>query len=396
MSRRRAAPGSRPRNRKELILLAAGRAFAAGGYPGTSMEDIARAVGITAAALYRHVPSKYELFRQCTEVMVGSLAETLAEQEDDADLEQVLLALARTTVADRATGSLYRWEARYLDASDRASLRARFAEVVAQVDGHVRRAAPEPEASRTSRTAAALGAIGSVTVHRTSLAARRLERLVTEAALRAATADVDLHTDDPAGEGSGGTSVTSVLAPGTGRREQILAAAVRLFHREGFAQVTMSRIAADVGLTPSALYRHFDGKTEILAAACLQAAGSLQSAVQARVDVDTAPRLALTGLAEAYVDHAFACTALTAVAEAEVLGLPEELRRPVVQVQRDHVGLWTEQLRRHQPELEVREARVLVHAALGVVVEVGRHLHWQDSPAHRRMTRELMLRALDA
>ena len=96
------------------------------------------------------------------------------------------------------------------------------------------------------------------------------------------------------------------------------------------------------------------------------------------------------------VDHAFACTALTAVAEAEVLGLPEDLRRPVVQVQRDHVGLWTEQLRRHRPELEVREARVLVHAALGVVVEVGRHLHWQDSPGHRRVTRELMLRALDA
>lgn len=401
MSRRPAAPGSRPRNRKELILLAAGRAFAAGGYPGTSMEDIARAVGITAAALYRHVPSKYELFRQCTEVMVGSLAETLAEQEADADLGQVLLALARTTVADRATGSLYRWEARYLDADDRASLRARFAEVVEGVDAHVGRAAPEPAASRSSRTAAALGAIGSVTVHRTSLAARRLERLVTEAALRAATADVDLHGDDPGGAGSGGAavavaSVASVLAPGSGRREQILAAAVPLFHREGFAQVTMSRIAADVGLTPSALYRHFDGKTEILAAACLQAADSLQAAVQARVDVDTAPRLALAGLAEAYVDHAFACTALTAVAEAEVLGLPEELRRPVVQVQRDHVGLWTDQLRRHRPELEVREARVLVHAALGVVVEVGRHLHWQDSPGHRRMTRELMLRALDA
>ncbi len=40
------------------------------------------------------------------------------------------------------------------------------------------------------------------------------------------------------------------------RRAEILAAAVPLFARDGFAEVTNGQIAEAVGLTPSAIYRH--------------------------------------------------------------------------------------------------------------------------------------------
>lgn len=52
--RKRRPPGERPRD----ILGAAERLFAERGYARTSMREIAAAVGLTDAALYRHFPSK--------------------------------------------------------------------------------------------------------------------------------------------------------------------------------------------------------------------------------------------------------------------------------------------------------------------------------------------------
>jgi len=53
----------RPTDRKQQIARASAEAFSALGYHGVSMEAIAARVGISAAALYRHYSSKYELFR---------------------------------------------------------------------------------------------------------------------------------------------------------------------------------------------------------------------------------------------------------------------------------------------------------------------------------------------
>jgi AcrR family transcriptional regulator len=53
---------------------------------------------------------------------------------------------------------------------------------------------------------------------------------------------------------------------GASRRGEILEAAKRLFIEEGFAQATMRRIAAEVGVSPTALYLHFPDKEAILKA----------------------------------------------------------------------------------------------------------------------------------
>jgi AcrR family transcriptional regulator len=54
--------------------------------------------------------------------------------------------------------------------------------------------------------------------------------------------------------------------PRTQRREQILDATEALMAAHGIQSVTMARIAAAVGLTPGALYRHFRSRGEIVAA----------------------------------------------------------------------------------------------------------------------------------
>ena len=49
-------------------------------------------------------------------------------------------------------------------------------------------------------------------------------------------------------------------------RQKILAAAERILRREGAANLTIRRVAADVQLTPMAIYRHFKTKDALIAA----------------------------------------------------------------------------------------------------------------------------------
>ncbi|MFG1891190.1 TetR/AcrR family transcriptional regulator [Micromonospora sp. NPDC049051] len=378
---------TRPRNRKQIIVEAAGQVFSERGYHGASMEEIAAVVGISAAALYRHFPNKYALFAECANVIVDKLVEIVDEWPPEAALRDVLVALTRVTVSHRASGGLYRWEARYLEREDRRLLRTKFAHVVGRVSEMVRREYPLPD--ELLRTVAALGVIGSVTMHHTSIAQRRIEDLLLASAMRVVATDpAAVVTDTP-----GLVELPAQPVPRT-RRAEILAAAVPLFARDGFANVTNVQIAQAVGLAPSALYRHYPGKVDILVAACLQAAGLLAQAVDRSLHQATDPRQALVALAATYVAYCFEHNALNSVAEAEVASLPADLRRPLIVAQREHIALWEQQLRTVRPELDPRQARLLVHAGFGVVVEAGRALRWQDTPGHRNAVTALVTGAL--
>ncbi|MEU8651680.1 TetR/AcrR family transcriptional regulator [Streptomyces sp. NPDC048737] len=380
------APGTRPRNRRQLILDAAGRVFSERGYHKASMEEVAAGVGITAAALYRHFPNKYALFAECAHVMVDGLAAALDEVPSGAPLTEVLTAVTRVTVAHRASGGVYRWEARYLNHEDRRRLGGKFGRLVERVDEAVQRELPLPDGRL--RAMAALGAIGSITMHHTSIAGRRAETLLLASALRVAAT----------GPAAGRRAARPVELPARPvprtRRAEILAASVPLFARDGFANVTNGQIAEAVGLTPSALYRHYPGKVDILAAACLQAAGLLAQGVERSLHEVAGPHDAVVALAATYVAYCFEHTELNSVAEAELAGLPADLRRPLVVAQREHIAVWEQQLRLARPELYPRQARVLVHAGFGVVVEAGRRLRWRDSPDHRAAVTALVVSAL--
>jgi AcrR family transcriptional regulator len=51
--------------------------------------------------------------------------------------------------------------------------------------------------------------------------------------------------------------------PRAQRREQILAAATRAFARAGFANTGLDVVAAEAGVTPAILYRHFASKADL-------------------------------------------------------------------------------------------------------------------------------------
>jgi AcrR family transcriptional regulator len=69
------------RRTRERILAAALALFARQGYAGSSVRDIAEAVGVTKAALYYHFRSKEEILDALTEPIVAELEALVARAE---------------------------------------------------------------------------------------------------------------------------------------------------------------------------------------------------------------------------------------------------------------------------------------------------------------------------
>src|SRR5690554_8188928 len=71
---------------KEAILEAASLLFIEQGFPGTSMVDIANAMGVTRTAIYYYFRNKQDILNELTATvteMAAKLAEaTLAQQQD--------------------------------------------------------------------------------------------------------------------------------------------------------------------------------------------------------------------------------------------------------------------------------------------------------------------------
>jgi AcrR family transcriptional regulator len=83
------------------------------------------------------------------------------------------------------------------------------------------------------------------------------------------------------------------------RKAQIVAAAARLFWERGYHQVGMADIAGAVGIGASALYRHFRGKGDLLAAVLTESLTDLERVLAESGDLDGQ----LRGVAGAVLAH---------------------------------------------------------------------------------------------
>jgi len=151
------------------------------------------------------------------------------------------------------------------------------------------------------------------------------------------------------------------------RRDEILDIAVELFARRGYHGVSMDEIGKAAGVTGPALYHHFAGKESMVAAALIPVSEQLLSIARERIAASDGADAALDALLDHHVEFALENRAVISLHLHELDRLPDEPRREIRKLQRQYVEEWVDVLCRLRTELVRPEARVLAHAAFGLM-----------------------------
>lgn len=383
-------PRRRPKDRKAQILTAAAEAFSERGYHAVGIDDIAATLGISGPALYRHFPTKYALFVHTVMRLSGTLlaATDLDDNLDPRDkLDAVMTAVIDTTIDNRRTGGLYRWEGRYLLPDDRITLRQSVTILNGRVRAPLMQLRPElSEADASTIAAAAISVVASITAHRSVLSAKQIESLLLSTARKVLATDLPDSADAPP---PGKAEIAH-----NSKRETLLHEAILLFYRHGYHSVSIEDIGAAAGINASSVYRHFASKADLLAAAFGRASDRLTVALDEALAQSKTPEEAIETLVYLYVELSFEQSELMAVYFAEIGNLPAEQRSSLRNVQRLNIEKWAHLVCEARPDVPAVQARFLVHAALGLVFDMGRLVHFDLAPGPAGRVRRLMLTTL--
>jgi AcrR family transcriptional regulator len=132
-------PRGRAKNyddQRELILARAATLFAHRGYPGTSMNEVAHACGLSKATLYHYYKDKYALLVAIAEGHVQRLhalvAEVAAERlAPEAHLRELVARIVEAYAGAQHAHRVLTEDVRFLDDADRERILGKEREVVA-------------------------------------------------------------------------------------------------------------------------------------------------------------------------------------------------------------------------------------------------------------------------
>ena len=381
----------RPKDRKAQIARASAEGFSALGYHGVSMETIANRVGISAAALYRHYSSKYELFRDAVLNLGQQLVDCTAFADDltgdpEQTLRRLVSALIDTSMANRESGGLYRWEGRYLRGDDQASLIAQMRTVHHRMQRPLMEIRPDlTSRQRWTLTTSALSVIGSIVDHSAKLPAIQVRALLADLADTVLGADLPDISDSVAEHRQHTAASTE-----TPKYEALLNESMRLFNLKGYRDTSMEEIAAAVGMPASGIYRYFSGKSDILAAAFRRAADRLSAELAEIVGTVPEREEALATVIDAYVTRSFDQPELDYVYYTERLNMTAGDQKILRNLQRAHVESWVELVVSLRPEWTPGQARFAVHAAMSLVIDLGRLMRYENSAPARAVVGRLV------
>jgi AcrR family transcriptional regulator len=363
----RPARGTRPANRRELIVEAATELFRSRGYEHVAMGDIADAVAVGSSALYRHFPGKLQLLVE----VVRAGIEPMGQMVDELDLTDpvtALPALARISLDHRDVGVLFQREVRHLAGPERKALTAEVSAVGRRLAERVAAVRPELTVPDCDLLAwSMLAVVLSPSYHQLELPRAEYEQLLA----RLAGSVLDARLTSPLVPGA---EPRAGLLPRS-RREVVLAEAVRLFAERRYASVSLEDVAAAVGIAGPSIYNHVPSKIDLLLTPFQR--GTTYLMVQlTEVLADSAdPATALRGLVGAYVHFAFHHHDLVELLISEVRNLPADEQRPALAVQREYIDEWVHLVTQVHPELDATAARIQVQAALSLVNDAARTRH---------------------
>lgn len=366
----RPARGTRPPNRRELILAAAADLFARNGYAKVSMSAIAEAVAIGPSALYRHFKSKQQLLNAVIGDATTGVAHAIGGVRSS-NLDGVATALARVAINHRSFGILWHREARRLTDDDRREHQREYQQIVQRLAENIHGNRPDLTPSQGDLLArSALAAANSISFHHLTLPGPQFVRLLADI--------VHAVLISPAVGLGNRRRMSTQLPRARSRRQEILDSAVELFSERGFAGVNTDDIGAAVGIVGPALYRYFPTKADILAAVLFRGDEWLQrdlSRVFAQAD---GPGRSMVELLRAYNTLAYDNPHLARVLVSEADHLPDAERHRARTAQHVYIDEWVNLLRQVHPGWTALEARIRVHAVQMLINDIAVDPHLRE------------------
>jgi len=357
----------RPRDRKAQIAEAAAGLFREQGYHRVGIEDIAASVGITGRAIYRHFANKHDLLAHVVVDGVTRLETTVAEHAGDS-LAELLDAVAAVMLDARDLGVLVQREARHLNDDEQRELATRIDGVVETIGALVRADRPELDGADAGLLVrSAIAVLASPSYHAVAVPKATGEALLagmasavlgSRALPRVATGAPVVELDE------------SATAARASRREAVLAVAIELFARNGYAAVRMEDVGSAAGITGPSVYQHFAGKADLLMAVLNRGAEWLQLGLAQAFSAGGDPAESLRLVARSYVDFLLWHTDLMSVFLSETIHLPDDDRHAIRRVQHEYVSEWVRLLGAIRPELSPAEARFAVQGAVALVNDI--------------------------
>jgi AcrR family transcriptional regulator len=265
--------------RRELILAEAARSLNRRGVADTALAEIARAVGVTRAALYYYFADQEDLvfqsYRHSCEVLGGHLDTAIAAGGDT----RSIIGRFVDEAADPARPELATLcEVAALGEDKRAVVTGLYEGLAGRLAALIAQGAARGEARDCDPRIAALAILGLVSwiplqerwtssapfSHAGLAAAARSLILSGAAAPDRQALDYTPLALRPADIPSHGVFDGRVLA--LAKQEALLAAASRLFNLKGVDTTSLDEIAAQVGVTKKVIYHNIGDKAALLVA----------------------------------------------------------------------------------------------------------------------------------
>jgi len=361
----RPARGTRPANRRQLIIAAAADLFSRKGYAAVGMGDVAEAVAIGPSALYRHFRGKRDVLAAVVGDALNTLddAINLAENEQSSD---VAATLAVVVLRHRGAGVLWQREARQLSAGDRAKFGAAVEQIAARFAVLIRARRPGLAAVEADVLAwSGLAVATSVSLHSLVLPEPEFTTLLGGLITTVVDAPIRLAPSPPTQSPKTRTLRTQ------SRREAILTGATKLFAAKGFAGVSTEDIGGSVGISGPSVYNHFAAKSDILVAAMLRGDEWLRMDMHRAFAAASDPRDGLNRLLGSYCAFVLDNPHLIQVLVSEAEHLPEPERHRTRAAQYAYIAEWVSLLREVHPQWDAVAARIRVQAVQTMMNDIA-------------------------
>jgi AcrR family transcriptional regulator len=151
------------------------------------------------------------------------------------------------------------------------------------------------------------------------------------------------------------------------RRSQLISAAERLVAERGYLAVRLEDIGAAVGVSGPAIYRHFPNKEALLTELLVGISARLLAGATKVVGQADNAADALDGLIDFHLDFALGESDLIRIQDRDLGHLPPTAKRQVRKAQRQYVEIWVDVLRQLNGWLSEADARLMAHAAFGLL-----------------------------